>query len=159
MPPPATSTGTPPPAPTSPTPAFACAATHPNGSTPPGEQPASINHGNGALWVTLWPEGRVVILSDMVRSDGVLSMKFPWWREPGVQGSLTIAGRRLDAPAPPLAANIPDGYGDTGFQATGLLFPTIGCWEVTGRVGDARLTFVTLVVKADPAPVTPTPAR
>jgi hypothetical protein len=31
---------------------------------------------------------------------------------------------------------------------SGLSFPTEGCWEVTGAVGDAELTFVTLVLKA-----------
>jgi len=48
---------------------------------------------------------------------------------------------------PPLRARIPDGYGDTGFQATALIFPTEGCWEVTGKVGEASRTFVTRVVK------------
>jgi hypothetical protein len=78
-------------------------------------------------------------------SDGSLSMKFPWWR--GVRGKLTIEGKRLDATAPPLRANIPEGYGDTGFQSTALVFPTEGCWEVTGKVGKVSLTFVTRVVK------------
>ena len=27
----------------------------------------------------------------------------------------------------------------------GLTFPTPGCWEITGRVGDTALTYVTLV--------------
>jgi hypothetical protein len=74
-------------------------------------------------------------------------MKFPWVR--GVRGKLTIQGKRLDAPAPPLRAHIPDGYGDTGFQATGIIFPTEGCWEVTGKVGDSSLTFVTRVVRVE----------
>jgi hypothetical protein len=43
---------------------------------------------------------------------------------------------------------VPDGYGATGFQASAVSYPTEGCWEVTGRVGDASLTFVTLVLKA-----------
>jgi hypothetical protein len=38
--------------------------------------------------------------------------------------------------------------GAAGFQATGISFPTAGCGEVTGRVGTASLTFVTLVVAA-----------
>jgi len=80
-----------------------------------------------------------------VGSDGSLAMKWPWWR--GVSGKLTIEGRRLDAPAPPLRAHIPEGYGDSGFQSTALIFPTQGCWEVTGIVGNAQLTFVTLVVQ------------
>jgi hypothetical protein len=50
---------------------------------------------------------------------------------------------------PPLRARIPDGYGDTGFQATALIFPTEGCWEVTGEVGDTRLTFLTPVVSSE----------
>jgi hypothetical protein len=73
-------------------------------------------------------------------------MKFWWWR--GVPGKLRITGRRLDAPAPPVRASIPEGYGDIGFQATALIFPTVGCWQVTGKVGESRLTFVTLVVKS-----------
>jgi hypothetical protein len=60
---------------------------------------------------------------------------------------LRIEGERLDAPAPPLRAEIPDGYGTTGFQPTGLIFPTKGCWKVVGSVGSARLTFVVLVRK------------
>jgi len=74
-------------------------------------------------------------------------MKFGWLRGAGLRGKLTIHGKRLDAAAPPLRANIPEGYGDTGFQATGLIFPTEGCWEVTGEVGDTSVTFITRVVK------------
>ena len=53
----------------------------------------------------------------------------------------------LDGSAPPLIADIPDGYGDTGFQSSGVIFPAEGCWEVTGKVGTTVLTFVTRVVK------------
>ncbi|HEU6444676.1 MAG TPA: hypothetical protein VFL61_06425 [Gaiellaceae bacterium] len=59
-----------------------------------------------------------------------------------------IDGLRLDAPAPPFGASIPNGYGDNGFQSTAITFPAGGCWEVTGRVGEASLTFVTLVIPA-----------
>jgi hypothetical protein len=131
----------------------ACPVTKPNGSMPPGERPSPDFHGNGALWTMLWPEGRVVFRpggSGFVLLDGSLSMKFPWWR--GIRGKLTIQGRRLDAPAPPLRARIPEGYGDIGFQATGLIFPTPGCWEVTGLVSGNRLTFITEVVKIGKGP-------
>ncbi len=40
-----------------------------------------------------------------------------------------------------------DGYGDTGFQATGVTFPREGCWLITGRVGRTSLTFITFVIK------------
>lgn len=124
-----------------------CEVTVPNGSPPPGERPSPNLHGNGSLWTGLYPNGTVVFNPGgpgFVLEDGSLSMKFWWWR--GVKGKLTIQGRRLDASAPPLRASIPAGYGDIGFQATGLIFPTEGCWEVTGKVGEASLTFVTLVV-------------
>jgi hypothetical protein len=61
---------------------------------------------------------------------------------------LTIEARRLDGKAPPLRADIPDGYGDKGFQPSGIHFPTEGCWKVTGTVGNAKLTFVTLILRA-----------
>lgn len=112
---------------------------------------AGSAHWNGSLFVGgLWPDGTVVFRPGgpgFVLPDGSLSMKFGWFRGAGLRGKLTIHGRRLDASAPPLRADIPEGYGDTGFQATGLIFPTEGCWEVTGEVGDTRLTFVTRVVK------------
>ena len=70
--------------------------------------------------------------------------RIEWWR--GVRGELTITGRRLDEPAPPLQAEIPDGYGLEGFHASGIIFPTPGCWEITAQMGETRLTFVYLVV-------------
>jgi hypothetical protein len=99
------------------------------------------------LFTVLWPEGNILMGPHNVEPDGSLSMKFVWWR--GVKGQLSIEGRRLDADAPPLRASIPDGYGDSGVQASALIFPTEGCWEVTSRVGDAALTFITRVTKVD----------
>jgi len=106
------------------------------------------NYGNGKLWTSLNPDGTVVFRPGgpgFLLPDGSLSMKFPWWR--GVVGKLRVRGRRLDAAAPPLRSSISEGYGETGFQATALIFPTEGCWEVTGEVGKASLTFVTRVVR------------
>lgn len=124
-----------------------CPVTSPNGSQPPGEAVQSDqHHGNGELWVVLPPSGVVEVPAANVQPDGSLAMKFPWWR--GVDGDLTITGRRLDGDAPPLRAEIPDGYGTTGFQATGLFFPSEGCWEVNGRAGAGSLTFVVFVTRA-----------
>ena len=127
-----------------------CVVTLPNGRHSPGETPScpgrpgrvwpnhsTGNHGNGKLWVTLPTGGKLLITPE---KDGSLGEKFPWWR--AVCERLTITGRRLDAPAGPLRASIPEGYGETGFQASGVYFPSEGCWEITGRVGDAELTFV-----------------
>jgi len=130
------------------TPLPPCPVTVPNGSTPPGEQPSPDHHGNGQLWTGLWPDGKVIFEPGgpgTIYADGSLGMKWWWWR--GVEGQLAIEGRRLDAAAPPMQADIPEGYGQSGFQAAGLIFPTEGCWEVTGTVGEAELTFITLVVK------------
>lgn len=83
--------------------------------------------------------------SKAVASDGSISTKFGWWWI--TAGALTVSGRRLDAQAPPLRASVPDGYGTEGFQASGVSFPTDGCWEVTGAAGGAELRFVTFVLR------------
>jgi hypothetical protein len=120
-----------------------CPVTHPNRSVPPGSAFGSESHGNGSIWVGLWPSNVVVWEPE---ADGSINAKFGWWR--GAPGTLRIEGRRLDVGAPPLRAHVPGGYGDAGFQASGIVFPTEGCWEVTGLLGEASLTFVTLVVAA-----------
>jgi hypothetical protein len=123
-----------------------CPVTRPNGAAPPGVgAQAGVNHGNTKLWTALWPGGVIRAEPDYVDKDGSIHMKFGWWR--GVSGRLSIQGRRLDGQAPPLRAEVSDGYGDRGFQASGVIFPTEGCWEITGQVGTARLTFVNFVIK------------
>lgn len=104
------------------------------------------SHGNGDLWVGgLWPHGVIDAGPGFVDHFGRVGMKFGWWRE--VAGQLRITGRRLDGSAPPVRSDIPDGYGSSGFQATGVIFPTEGCWEVTGTVDGSSLSFVTFVIK------------
>jgi hypothetical protein len=133
-----------------------CAVTMPNGIAAGEEQPDPSSHGNRQVSVGpfgLWREGAVVFRPGgpgFVTPDGSLGMKFGWRR--GVSGQLRIEGRRLDVPAPPLRAEVPCCYGERGFQASYVVFPTPGCWEVTGRVGDARVTFVTKVVKIADGP-------
>jgi len=101
----------------------------------------------------LWPDGTIEFKpggAGFVTQNGALGMKFGWMR--GVSGELKITGHRLDGEAPPLRSQVPAGYGDRGFQATYLIFPTPGCWEVTGHVGDSSVTFVTKVVKIGNGP-------
>ena len=133
-----------------------CAVTKPNGIAAGEERPAPGSYGNREVSVGpfgLWPDGTVVFKPGgpgFVTRNGSLGMKFGWLR--GVSGQLRITGRRLDAVAPPLRAEVPDGYGDRGFQATYIIFPTPGCWEVTGRVGNSSVMFVTKVVKVGDGP-------
>ena len=133
-----------------------CPVTAPNRRGPASDvmPPGAFTYGTEQLAVHgLWPQGTVVFKPGgpgFIEPDGALSMKFGWVR--GVRGRLAITGRRLDAAAPPLRAHIPDGYGEADFQATGLIFPTPGCWEVTGSVGNASITFVTRVVMIGTGP-------
>jgi hypothetical protein len=129
-------------------PATTCPVTLPNRSVPADatDWGPSGSHGNGKLWTLLGPYGVVVAPDEYIEKDGSIGVKWPWWR--GVRGKLKVEGRRLDGSARRLRAEINDDYGLSGFQPSGIYFSTEGCWEVTGKVGGARLTFVTLVVKA-----------
>jgi hypothetical protein len=122
-----------------------CPLTLPNGRTPPGEPDIGANHGNEHIWTAMWPHNVLIASGDYIDADGFVVMKWPWWWR-GVTGEIKITGRRLDGEAPRLTAYTQDGY--KRFQPSGITFPTEGCWEVTGTVGNARLTFVTLVLKA-----------
>lgn len=132
--------------------AGSCPVTLPNGSTPP-DAPLSADHGNeaGTLFAGLPSTGVVVFKSGgpgQIAPDGSLRIKWPWNRR-GIRARLEISGRRLDAPAAPLRFTTAAGDGEVGFLASELIFPTVGCWEVTGRAADAELTFVVRVVKVE----------
>lgn len=107
-------------------------------------------YANDALGATI--AGRIVFQpggSGFVDYDGALGIKFAFERlKPG---RLYVGGRRLDGEVGPARAYISD-YGDTGFQPIYLLFPTAGCWEITGGVGGDSLTFVMLVEKIGDGP-------
>ncbi len=127
-----------------------CPVTEPNEPLPPRGENLGVDgwFGNRALSTNVWMWGedgvRLPETDEHVRADGAIAeLKWAWYRY--VSGSLGIEGRRLDGPAAPLVAEIPDGYGASGFQVSGLTFPSEGCWEVTGSVGTERLTFVVLV--------------
>jgi|SRR5882724_808509 len=123
----------------------ACPVTKPDGklqlsSDCPG------NYGNNGLWVGLQPEiefrpgGPGYVLR-----HGALEFKFAWCKQ--VLGKLSISGRRLDQPAPPLRSSFYAEPVEKGVVPSYVIFPTVGCWEVTGKVGDVSLTFVTRVTK------------
>jgi hypothetical protein len=119
----------------------------------------NFNYGNALLRVRLWPNGTLVAgrLPDggffaTINADGSISAKLGWWR--GRPGKVVISGRRLDARAPRLRFRASSGYGDEGFQPSILRFPTVGCWQVTGRLVEsdsdsvvAKVRFVVRVRK------------
>ena len=61
------------------------------------------------------------------------------WVRPG--RSLKITGTRLDGASAPMTAHIPAGYSNT-YQASGLTFPTPGCWQVDAAAAGQTLRFV-----------------
>jgi hypothetical protein len=134
-------------------PASACPVTDVRGRRPPDPAQPSFNYGNDTIRVALAPRNGRLVAGRLpgggeratINEDGSIDAKFGWWR--AGSGKIRISGRRLDAAAAPLRAHVPGGYA-RGFQATGLTFPTTGCWRVTGRYAGASLTFTVLVTKS-----------
>jgi hypothetical protein len=124
--------------------------------TLPQESPLKDFRGSDVYWkgelfvAGLPPDGTLVFRpggASAVSSRGSLRRKFGWYRGPGLRGRLYVTGRRLDAIAAPLRAQVPTGYGATGFQASALIFPSVGCWEIAGTVDHTSVTFVLRVTR------------
>ena len=108
-------------------------------------------YGTEKLWTALPVAGTWSGLPRYTPTDQTYYRnKLAFWRqgydphsEP--RPNLTVTGRRLDGPAGPLQS---DGKGhgswtnDDEFIMTGIDFPTLGCWEITGRYESDELTFV-----------------
>lgn len=80
------------------------------------------------------------------------SEKLAFWRQgydqTETQPLLTLTGRRLDAPSPPLIPKgASNGYRQDGksFMVTGVNLPSVGCWELTAHYKEHDLTFVVWV--------------
>jgi hypothetical protein len=134
-----------------------CPVTFPNGVMAGSPERVDWSHGNQLLSVGpfgLWPDGIITFRPGgpgFVTSDGALGMKFGWTR--GVRGTISATGRRVDYDGPPV--RIRRGDDSDGFQASYLIFPVPGCWEVTARLEgrpDSTITFVTKVVKVGEGP-------
>lgn len=103
----------------------------------------------GRLWVAFGPAGGVYrVPAENVAADGSLGVEIGWQRGPGLRGPVSVQARRLDERAPPVRRRIrAGGYGLTGLQASGIAFPTHGCWRVTASAGRAYITFVMVLLK------------
>ena len=91
-----------------------------------------------SIWASAWWTGE----AEKYLTASENGIKMGWFRPAGAE--LQITGQRIDAEAPPLDAHIPCCY-PTRFQATGLHFPTEGCWEVTAKAEDSVLSFIVKV--------------
>jgi hypothetical protein len=115
-------------------------------SGPPG--PHRFYFGTEKLWTVLPTDGTWRgPYSGAARDDFVYSDKLTWLRNPAVLkvGTLTIDGRRLDGPAPSfIETNEFFGYNRGGIVG-GIAIPAYGCWEITGRYDDQKLTFTVWV--------------
>lgn len=106
-------------------------------------------HGNGFLSVTLPEDG---VLAMRREPDGTLFDKLGWMPKKGWGGNLTVGGERLDGPGRMRVLNVFWGYTyvngvqGRGSWMTPVELPSEGCWRITGRVGDIRLSYVVKVV-------------
>jgi hypothetical protein len=81
-----------------------------------------------------------------------ISEKVFWWRQ-GYDArveplpKLKVTGKRLDSPAPPLEVSATTNAftQHTAAMLVGIGFPTVGCWQITGRYEDDELIYVTWV--------------
>ena len=108
---------------------------------------------NDSLKAFVWPKGRVIFKPDgpgFIDENGWLGMKWPWIKKE--VGDLVVTGHRLDGTAPPVESFMSDSYAFVGFKPAYLVFPTPGCWEITGTLNESKLVFVVLVEKVGEGP-------
>jgi hypothetical protein len=119
----------------------ACEPTEPVLAMPPPDNAVLSEPVEGLYFInedsTIWASGEWAAFKGYGQ-DLEAGIKVGWFRPAGEE--LVITGRRLDGNAPPFEAHIPCCY-PTRFQATGLYFPTPGCWEITATAGESSLTF------------------
>ena len=104
-----------------------------------------LGYRQGRIAVELWPLGVTLVQQSDITADGAFGVKVGWYRYG--RGKLTITATRLDEPGRVKRTSVPSGYGSTGFQASGIYFPSEGCWKVTATVGHSHLTYVTVILK------------
>ena len=140
-----------PPSESSPGSASPCPASVPAWAEPPEDSAVPDAPGFGRYFLnadqSIWASASWTRDSERHLRVGDRGVKVGWFRPAGAP--LEITGQRLDAPSPPLVATIPCCY-PTRFQATSLLFPTGGCWEITAKAAASVLSFVVRVSDEEP---------
>jgi hypothetical protein len=107
-------------------------------------------YGTDSLWTAVPGNG---VWSGLPHNPAGYTQKVLWWRigyswtdEP--EPHLSVTGRRLDAPAPPLnVSKATNAFAEDigAAMLVGVDFPTPGCWEITGRYAGNELSFVVQV--------------
>ena len=127
-------------------PTKACPVTEPVRAKPPDDAAVQGEPEVGNYYVnedrSIWASAWWTETEDFPLRASEEGVKVGWFRPAGA--TLEITGQRLDGTGLPLEAHIPCCY-PTRFQATGLYFPTPGCWEVTARAAESMLSFVVWV--------------
>ena len=72
-----------------------------------------------------------------------LDRKIAWVRY--IPGAVSITARRVDGTSAEIRTATIQGYGETGFNPSGIDLTTEGCWRVTGTLAGRELTFVMFV--------------
>ena len=140
------------------TPAKDCPITDPQ--VPPFTAPAPYSpespwsdyfwYGTNSLWTVVPKSG---VWAGLPKDSQGYGQKVFWWREgyvwnEGPEPEITVTAERLDASAPIFSVSGgTNAYADDIGSAmlTGVDFPTLGCWKVTGKYQEAELSFVVWV--------------
>ena len=128
---------------------------------PPSPYPKLINPdkfwlGTDKLWTAL-PANGTWKLGHYTPADPSFRQKLFWWRRgyDGRAGStrqLNVTGRRLDAEAAQLTADLTAGWTNDRkipFMVTGINIPTVGCWQINGDYTGDKLTFIIRIRPSD----------
>jgi hypothetical protein len=109
----------------------------------------SRRYGSSRLWVTLPPAG-VLRVQENQPDDGLFGTKIGWIPDRARNLTLTVSGRRLDAPGRMRVLGVSWGYSSNGkgSWASAVAFPEGGCWRITGRAGPTTLSYVVRVATA-----------
>jgi hypothetical protein len=113
--------------------------------------------GSPKLWTDIPRSGTWRGLPHYTPDDTRFRQKLFWWSK-GYDWrtenppQLTITGKRLDGPAPPLSTDPHPNAGwtndrDHAFMVAGIFVPTVGCWKITGLYKGEELSYVVWVSK------------
>jgi hypothetical protein len=119
--------------------------------------PDSFAFGTTKLWTFLAADGTWSGLPHYRPTDTSFRNKLFWWREGydwhrNQEPALRITGVRLDSSDPPLVlTEHANAGGVTGknppFIVDAVDLPTLGCWKLTARYKDGKLSFVVWVTQ------------